>query len=186
MSPTCAAGMSRAPTVSSAKPSPIWPMPSAASQPASPPVMAAGSANGRKATTRIACERHVAGAIEMSWRQRVITTITANADAARNARPSPAGLPSPGAPSITVMPASATAIATTFRRVIGSPSVTRASSAASTGATARMNSTRATLEWLSAAMKLADAVATHRATPRPAIPTDRNASTTRPRSTTAT
>ena len=36
-------------------------------------------------------------------------------------------------------PARATAIATTLRRMIGSPSVTRASNAASTGASARMN-----------------------------------------------
>jgi hypothetical protein len=49
-----------------------------------------------------------------------------------------------------------------------------------------MNSTRATLVWLRAAMKLADAVATHSATATPASPTDLNASTTRPRSTTAT
>ena len=87
----------------------------------------------------------MAGAIDTSWRQRVITTITAKASAARNARPSPAGLPSLGAPSISATPASASAIAATVRRVIGSPSVTRASRAASTGATARMNSTRATL-----------------------------------------
>ena len=78
------------------------------------------------------------------------------------------------------------AIATTVRRVIGSPSVTRASSAASTGATARMNRTRATLVWLSAAMKPPDAIATHSATATPASPTDLNACTTRPRSTTAT
>ncbi len=58
------------------------------------------------------------------------------------------------------------------RRVIGSRSVTRASRAASTGATARMNRTRATLVWLSAAMKLPDAVATHSATPTPAAPTE--------------
>ena len=76
-------------------------MPSAASQKTSSPPISPGLANGRKATTRITCERQVAGAIETSWRQRVITTITANASAARNARPSPARLPSPGAPSIT-------------------------------------------------------------------------------------
>ena len=83
-------------------------------------------------------------------------------------------------------PPSASAIATAVRRVIGSPSATRASSAASTGASARMNRTRATLVWLSAAMKLADAIATHTATATPASPTDLNAWTTRPRSTTAT
>ena len=49
-----------------------------------------------------------------------------------------------------------------------------------------MNRTRATLEWLSAAMKLPDATATHTATATPARPTDRNAASTRPRSTTAT
>ena len=38
-------------------------------------------------------------------------------------------------------------MATTVRLVIGSPSVTRASRAASTGATARMKRTRATLVW---------------------------------------
>ena len=128
----------------------------------------------------------MAGAIETSWRQRVMTIITANASAATNERPSPARLPSPGAPSISATPASASAIARTVRRVIGSPSVTRASSAANTGATARMNRTRATLVWLSAAMKLADAVATHSATATPATPTDLNACSTRPRSTTAT
>ena len=135
---------------------------------------------------RIACERQVAGAIETSLRQRVITIIVAKASAARKERPSPARLPSPGAPSITATPVSASAIARTVRRVIGSPSVTRASTAASTGATARMNSTRATLVWLSAAMKLPEAVATHTATATPASPTDLNACTTRPRSTTAT
>ena len=45
---------------------------------------------------------------------------------------------------MTVTPKSASAIAWAVRRVIGSPSVTRASSAASTGETARMNRTRAT------------------------------------------
>ena len=49
-----------------------------------------------------------------------------------------------------------------------------------------MNRTRATLVWLSAAMKLPEAVATHSATATPASPTDLNACTTRPRSTTAT
>ena len=83
-------------------------------------------------------------------------------------------------------PTSASAIAMTVRRVIGSPSVTLASRAAATGASARMNRTRATLVWLSAAMKLPDAVATHSATAMPASPTDLNACTTRPRSTTAT
>ena len=83
-------------------------------------------------------------------------------------------------------PPSASAIARTVRRVIGSPSVTRASSAASMGETARMNRTRATPEWLSAAMKPPEAVATQSATATPASPTDLNASTTRPRSTTAT
>ena len=48
-----------------------------------------------------------------------------------------------------------------------------------------MNSTRATLEWLRAAMKLAEATATHTATATPASPTERNARSTRP-STTAT
>ena len=72
------------------------------------------------------------------------------------------------------------------RRVIGSPSVNRASSAASAGATARMNSTRATLVRLSAAMNPADAVAMHSATPTPATPADLNACSTRPRSETAT
>jgi hypothetical protein len=184
--PTCAAGMRRAPTVSSANPSPIWPIPSAASQKTSSPPISPALANGRKAAIRISCERHVAGAIDTSWRQRVITIISANASAATNERPSPARLPSPGAPSMIVTPASASAIARTVRRVSGSPSVTRASSAASTGATARMKSTRATLVWFRAAMKAPDAVATHRATATPASPTERNASTTRPRSTTAT
>ena len=76
--------------------------------------------------------------------------------------------------------------ASTVRREIGSPSVTRASSAASMGETARMKSTRATLEWLSAPMKLAEASATHSATPTPGSPIERNASSTRPRSTTVT
>ena len=49
-----------------------------------------------------------------------------------------------------------------------------------------MNRTRATLVWLSAAMKLPDATATHPATARPATPTDLKASNTRPRSATAT
>jgi hypothetical protein len=49
-----------------------------------------------------------------------------------------------------------------------------------------MNSTRATLSWFSAAMKLPEAVATQSATARPATPIDLNASTRRPRSTTAT
>ena len=49
-----------------------------------------------------------------------------------------------------------------------------------------MNRTRATLVRLSAAMKLPEAVATHSATATPAIPTDLNAWSTRPRSTTAT
>ena len=40
-----------------------------------------------------------------------------------------------------------------------------------------MNRTRATLVWLSAAMKRADAIATHTATAMPAQPTDRNACT---------
>ena len=40
-----------------------------------------------------------------------------------------------------------------------------------------MNSTRATLVWLSAPMKLAEATATHTATATPASPTERNAST---------
>ena len=124
--------------------------------------------------------------METSRRQRVITIISAKASATRNERPSPARLPSPGEPSMSATPTSASAIAATVRRVIGSPSVTQASRAASTGARARMNRTRATLVWLSAAMKPADAIATHSATARPAIPTDLNASTTRPRSTTAT
>ena len=38
-----------------------------------------------------------------------------------------------------------------------------------------MNRTRATLAWLSAAMKLPDAVATHSATATPATPMDLNA-----------
>ncbi len=128
----------------------------------------------------------MAGAIDTSWRQRVITIISAKANAAVKASPSPARLPSPGAPSISATPASASAIATTVRRVMGSPSMTRASRAASTGATARMNSTRATLVWLSAAMKHDEAIATHSATAMPGSPTERNASTTLPRSTTAT
>ena len=49
-----------------------------------------------------------------------------------------------------------------------------------------MNSTRATLSWLSAPMKLAEETATHTATATPGSPTDRNASRTRPRSTNAT
>ena len=77
-------------------------------------------------------------------------------------------------------------MASTVRRVIGSPSVTRASSAASIGETARMNRTRATLAWLSAAMKLPEETATHNATATPASPTERNAWSTRPRSTSAT
>jgi ketosteroid isomerase-like protein len=62
----------------------------------------------------------------------------------------------------------------------------RASRAASTGDTARMNSTRATLVWFSAAMKELEATATQSATAIPASPTERNACTTRPRSTIAT
>jgi hypothetical protein len=161
-------------------------MPSEASQPMSSPPISPGLAKGKKTATRITCERQVAGAIETSWRQRVITIISAKARATTNERPSPARLPSPGAPSISVTPPNARAIAATVRRVSGSPSVSRASSAASTGATARMNRTRATLVWFSAAMKLADAVATHSATAMPARPTDLNACTTRPRSISAT
>src|SRR5215217_7539712 len=100
-------------------------MPSAASQKTSSLPISPGLAKGRKAATRIACARQVAGAIETSWRQRVITIISAKASAATNERPSPARLPSPGARSINVTPASARAIAATVRRVIGSPSVTR-------------------------------------------------------------
>ena len=77
-------------------------------------------------------------------------------------------------------------MATSVRRVIGSPSATLASSAASTGASASIKSTRATPVWLSAAMKLADAIAMHSAMPTPGSPTDLNACATRPRSTTAT
>ena len=128
----------------------------------------------------------MAGAIETSWRQRVITTITAKASAVTNASASPFRLPSPGAPSISAIPPIASASVHTVRREIGSPSVTRASSAASTGETARMNSTRATLVWLSATMKPAEATATQTATATPASPTERNAPQTRPRSTTAT
>src|ERR687892_758405 len=86
-------------------------MPSAASQATSSPAISPGLAKGRKAATRIAWETQVAGAIETSWRQRVITIISANASAATNERPSPARLPSPGAPSISVTPTSASAIA---------------------------------------------------------------------------
>ena len=49
-----------------------------------------------------------------------------------------------------------------------------------------MNRTRATLVWLSAAMKLPEAIATHSATATPGKLMDLNACTTRPRSTTAT
>src|SRR5829696_8283006 len=118
------------PTVSSAKPSPICPMPSAASHARSPPPISPGLAKGRKTATRITCDRQVAGAMETSWRQRVITIMIAKASAARKESPSPARLPSPGAPSMSVTPARASAIARTVRRVIGSTTVTRASSAA--------------------------------------------------------
>ena len=161
-------------------------MPSAASQAASPASISAGLAKGANAATTITCDRQVAGAIDTSWRQRVITIIRANASTTTNARTSPARLPAPGSPSISVTPTRAMAIAATVRRVIGSPSVTQARSAASTGARARMNRTRATLVWLSAATKLAEAVATHSATAMPARPMDLNDWTTRPRSTTAT
>ena len=56
----------------------------------------------------------------------------------------------------------------------------------STGAIAWMNSTCATVVWLSATMKEPDAHATATANPIPATPTERHAATTRPRSVTAT
>ena len=59
-------------------------------------------------------------------------------------------------------------------------------SAASTGAMARMKSTRATVVWLSAAMNPPEAPAMHAARPTPASPVDRYAARTRPRSATAT
>ena len=70
--------------------------------------------------------------------------------------------------------------------MIGSPSSSHASSAASTGAIAWMKRTWATVVWFSATMNDPDAHATATANPMPATPTERHAATTRPRSVTAT
>ena len=115
-----------------------------------------------------------------------MTSASANASAISSASASPARSPPPGAPSISVTPASAIASASAVRRPIGSPSSTRASSAASTGEIAWTNSTRATVVWFSAAMNAPEAVARQSARPTPAIPIERQASRKRPRSAIAT
>ena len=89
----------------------------------------------------------------------MITSASAKANAIRSASASPAASPPPGAPSISATPPSAIAIASMLRRPTGSPSSTRASTAASTGEIAWMKSTRATVVWFSAAMNAPDAVA---------------------------
>src|SRR3954447_20628188 len=186
ISATCAAGISRAPTVRNASPSPICPAPSAARASTSSPGMPATDANGANATTRNSCDRHVAGSIDTSRRCRLITIETANASAISSDSPSPSRLPPPGPPTMSATPATATAIATPVRALTGSRSAIHASSAASTGAIAWMNSTCATVVWWSATMNDPDAVATHAANAIPARPTERLASTTRPCSLIAT
>ncbi len=148
--------------------------------------MSDGVANGAKTAIRKSCERQVAGAIDTSRRRRVRMSETAKASAVRSDSASPVRLPPPGAPTMSVTPARATTMAIALRRLTGSPRNTRPSSAASTGAMARKNRTRATEVWLSAAMNPPDATAMQAATATPASPIERHAAITRPRSATAT
>ena len=186
MSPTCAAGIKRAPTVSSAKPSPIWPMPSDASQPmSSPPDLSGGGerdeghdedhlreAGGRRHRDIVAPARDHDHQREGKGREegQAVSRKASLAGGAEHQRDAPEreGHCPGGAPRDR--------LAERDPRHQGSEH----------GGDGRMNSTRATLVWLSAEMKLAEAVATHSATATPARPTDLNAWTTRPRSTTAT
>jgi hypothetical protein len=92
-----------------------------------------------------------------------MTISTAKPSAITTASPLPSALPPPGEPTITPTPSSATSIATDVRRLTGSPSSARPSSAASTGAIDWMKSTCATEAWFSATMNAPEATAqTHR------------------------
>ena len=91
----------------------------------------------------------------MSGYLRQIVMLTAKAATATSARKSPlrVGWPSE-LDTITAMPAMVMAMATATRRVIRSPSASRAHSAASSGAEATMATTLATRVWVMAVMKV--------------------------------
>ena len=107
--------------------------------------------------------------------------LTANAMVITSETPKPRYSPPPGPPSMIPTPHSATSIAPHARRLIGSPSVIRASRAAAMGDAAWRKSTFATLVWLSATMKEPDAMPVEAAKARPAHPIVRNARHASPR-----
>ena len=127
-------------------------------------------------------DRQTAGIMDTSRRWRVITIATANAKDISSETPSPITSALPGVPNMMATPASAITIAAHVRPVTASRSTTQPSNAASTGEIAWVNSTWATLVWLRAMMKLPEAIAVHTPTPTPAMPIERNAPTTLPRS----
>src|SRR6478735_1533674 len=145
-------------------------------------VMVLGAANGAATQTTITWDRQTAGIMDTSRRWRVITIATANANDISSETPSPITSASPGVPNMMATPETAITIAAHVRPVTGSRSTTQPSNAASTGEIAWVNSTCATVVWLRATMKLPEAIAVEAATPTPAMPIERNAPTTLPRS----
>ncbi len=186
MSATSGAGIRRAPITRKTRPRPICPKPSRAIRPRSCASTDPGEANGANATTTITCDRQMAGPMEMSRRCRVITRAPANDSVITSERPRPAPAPPPGPPIITPTPASATTIATPVLRDTDSRSTTQAIRAAAIGESACRKMTFATVAWLRATMKVAEAIAVNPATASSASPIERNGLTTWPPLETAT
>ena len=91
----------------------------------------------------------------MSGKRRQIVSLHANAATATRARMSPLRVGSPSElDTITAIPTMVIAMATTTRRVIRSPSASRAHSAASSGDAATMATTLAIRVWVMAVMKV--------------------------------
>jgi hypothetical protein len=186
ISATSDATISRAPIVKRTSPRPIWPTPRRTSRTRSRSPTVDGWAKGPTTRTSSSWERQIAGVIEMSRRCRVITMLRAKASVINSEKPIPSTPPLPGPPTMRPTPMSAIAMATPALAVTRSRSAIQASSAAAIGETACRKRTFATVEWLRATMKEPDAIAVQTATPRPAMPIERNAAIARPRSRTAT
>jgi hypothetical protein len=126
----------------------------------------------------------VAGAIDTSRLCLVITIVAANETVITSESARPPALGRVGPPTITPTPVSAIAIESQVRRITGSPT-SIPSAAARSGASASMKRMFATLEWLSATMKVPDEIAISPAIASPPRPIALNASPSPPRSATA-
>jgi len=127
-------GMNRAAEMKKIAPSPIWPHPSRASHPTSAQESWLNCANGAKTMTTSSWASAIAGAMETPRYRRAMTMTSAKATPVSSERPSPRIGPPPGAPTITMTPPSATAIAHAVRQVSRSPRRTTPRPAATRGA----------------------------------------------------